>query len=79
VCVTRIVLRDSCDEVREVPLDHPGLVDGWWKVELRDHSIWRWTNGQGVLQLPVISGPAVLEIRATSAGMAYPHVAQAAA
>src|ERR1700722_1101799 len=33
VCVTRILLRDAYDEVREVPLDHPGLVEGWWKVE----------------------------------------------
>ena len=32
VYVERIVLRGA-SEVREVPLDHPGLSQGWWAVE----------------------------------------------
>jgi hypothetical protein len=32
VRVAHIVLR-GVDEVREVPVDHPGLTEGWWVVE----------------------------------------------
>jgi collagen type I/II/III/V/XI/XXIV/XXVII alpha len=72
VCVTRMLVRDACDDMREVPLDHPDLVDGWWQIERRDHRMWRWTNGQALLRLPANKGPVVLEICATSSGMAYP-------
>jgi Hint domain len=33
VYVERIVLRSGCDDVREVPVDHPGLLRDWWAVE----------------------------------------------
>src|SRR4029077_11539057 len=32
VHVKRIVLR-SANELREIPVDHPGLASGWWAVE----------------------------------------------
>ena len=31
----------------------------------------RWTNGDAVLPLPVLSGPTMLEIRAGNGGIAY--------
>jgi len=72
VCVTCILLRSDSGDLQEVPLDHPGLARGWWMVE-RDHMCkWRWTDGDGLLTLPAINGPAVLEIRVTNCGIAYP-------
>lgn len=71
VYVERIVLRGGCDAVQEVPVDHPGLLQGWWAVERNDWVMRRWTNGEAVLSLPVIDGPAVLEIRATTCGLTY--------
>jgi hypothetical protein len=62
VYVERIVLR-SADEVRELPLDHPGVSKGWWDVERDGVTIRRWTNGDAVLSLPAIGGPAMLELR----------------
>jgi hypothetical protein len=58
--------------VTEVPVDHPALSRGWWKVESNGTDMRRWTNGDAVLKLPVVDGPAMLEIRATSSGMEYP-------
>jgi hypothetical protein len=57
--------------MRQVPLDHPDLSQGWWAVERYGVVLRRWTNGDAVLPLPAIDGPAVLEIRASSGGMAY--------
>ena len=71
VYAERIVLR-SADGVTEVPVDHPALSRGWWKVESNGTDMRRWTNGDAVLKLPVVDGPAMLEIRATSSGMEYP-------
>ena len=70
VCVERIVLRDA-HEVREVPVDHPGLAQGWWAVERNGTALWRWTDGDAVLTLPASDGPAMLEIRAGNGGMTY--------
>jgi len=51
VCVNRIVLR-SGDQVSELPVDHPGLADGWWAAEGSNETLWRWTNGSAALPLP---------------------------
>jgi hypothetical protein len=70
VYVERIVLRGAT-EVREVPIDHPNLSQGWWAVERNGVAMRRWTNGEAVLPLPALHGPTMLEIRASSGGMAY--------
>ena len=57
----RIVL-NSAEELREVPLDHPGLTRGWWAVERDGQTMCRWTNGEAVLVLPALRGNVVLEI-----------------
>jgi hypothetical protein len=75
VCVTRILLRSDCNNVQQVPLDHPSLAQGWWMLERSNAGIWRWTDGEGVLPLLTINGPAVLEISTTSGRMAYPVAA----
>ena len=68
--VERIVLRGA-SEVHEIPVDHPDLSDGWWAVEQDGTAMRRWTNGDAALSLPAVQGPAMLEIRASSGGMAY--------
>ncbi len=70
VNVERIVLRGA-NELREVPVDHPGLSQGWHVVERDGVALRRWTNGDAVLPLPVLGGPTMLEIRAGGGGMAY--------
>ncbi|HVZ06521.1 Hint domain-containing protein [Rhodopila sp.] len=71
VYVERVVLRGH-NHVQEVPLDHPTLHQGWWAVERDGQELRRWTSGDAVLPLPVMQGPVVLEIAATSSGMSYP-------
>jgi hypothetical protein len=61
VRVKRIVLR-GMDETREVPVDHPDLTGGWWAVERDGQVMSRWTDGEAVLPLPVMSGAVMLEI-----------------
>ena len=52
VCaVARIVLRGA-NEVREIPVDHPSLSQGWWAVERDGTAMRRWTDGDAVLPLP---------------------------
>ncbi len=70
VNVERIVLRGA-NELREVPVDHPGLSEGWHVVERDGVALGRWTNGDAVLPLPVLVGPIMLEIRAGNGGMTY--------
>jgi hypothetical protein len=70
VYVERIVLR-STTEVRDVPIDHPSLSQGWWAAERNGTAMRRWTNGEAVLPLPPFHGPTMLEIRASNGGMAY--------
>jgi len=66
VPVTRLVLRGA-DEVREVPVDHPDLVDGWWAVEHDGQMMSRWTDGEAVLPLPPVRGIAMLEVHLAGA------------
>jgi hypothetical protein len=61
VRVKRIVLR-GMDELREVPMDHPGLTTGWWDIEREGQMMSRWTDGDAVLPLPAVGGPALLEL-----------------
>ena len=70
VNVERIVLRGA-SELREVPVDHPGLSRGWHVVERDGIALRRWTSGDAVLPLPALSGPTMLEIRAGNGGMGY--------
>ena len=62
VFVERIVWNGA-----DVPMDHPGLGDGWWAVEHDRAAIRRWTNGDAA----VPPGAGVLEVR-IAGGMAYP-------
>jgi len=66
VRVARIVLR-SVDDMREVPVDHPELVIGWWAVERDGQTMCRWTNGEAILPLPAMHGDAMLEIHLAGA------------
>ena len=61
VRVKRIVLRGA-DEVREIPMDHPDLQQGWWAVERDGQVMSRWTDGEAVLPLPAMRGVTMLEI-----------------
>ena len=70
VYVDRISLRGA-SEMREVPLDHPGLSQGWWAVDQKGAALRRWTDGNAIVPLPALEGPALLEIRAGRGAMAY--------
>jgi hypothetical protein len=59
--VKRIVLR-GVDELREIPLDHPGLTKGWWNIERDGQMMSRWTDGDAVVPLPAMDGPVMLEL-----------------
>ena len=61
VRVARIVLRGA-DEVREIPVDHPGLTEGWWAVERDGQGLSRWTDGDAVVPLPAMNGNVMLEV-----------------
>jgi Hint domain len=61
VRLARIVLRDAT-EVREIPVDHPDLKQGWWAVERDGTAMGRWTDGDAVLPLPAMHGVTMLEI-----------------
>jgi hypothetical protein len=61
VRVKRIVLRGT-DELREVPMDHPGLSAGWWDIERDGQMMSRWTDGDAVVPLPKMGGPVMLEL-----------------
>ena len=66
VRVKRIVLRGA-DELREIPVDHPGLTRGWWAVERDGQMMSRWTDGEAVLPLPAMRGTVMLEIHLAGA------------
>jgi hypothetical protein len=70
VNVERIVLRGA-SELREIPVDHPGLSQGWHAVERDGVVLHRWSTGDAVLQLPTLGGPTMLEIHANNGGMGY--------
>lgn len=70
VSVERIVLRDRTG-VKEIPVDHPELSQGWWAVEKVGSAPRRWTNGNATLELPATDGPTMLEVHASNGGMVY--------
>ncbi len=61
VRLARIVLRDAT-EVRQIPVDHPDLQQGWWAVERDGTLMGRWTDGDAVLPLPPLHGVTMLEL-----------------
>jgi hypothetical protein len=61
VRVKRIVLRGT-NEQREVPMDHPGLNEGWWDIEREGQTMSRWTDGDAVVPLPKMEAPVILEL-----------------
>ena len=61
VRVQRIVLRGA-NELREVPMDHPGLTKGWWDIERDGQMMCRWTDGDAVVPLPKMDGHVMLEV-----------------
>jgi len=66
------VARSTCGtDVRDIPVDHPALSQGWWAVEGSPQGLRRWTNGDAVLPLPAMDGTMVLEVRAGCAGIGY--------
>jgi hypothetical protein len=50
------------NELREIPIDHPGLTKGWWGVERNGQMMSRWTDGDAVVPLPAMDGPVMLEL-----------------
>ena len=75
VAVRRIVVRDSVG-LTELPPDHPGLTQGWHKVEHDDATMWRWTNGDAVLPIGPTQAPTLVEVQV---GMVMKHVVENAA
>ena len=72
VCVERIILRSADDtEQIPIPLDHPGLSQGWWATEREGMKLRRWTNGDATLRLPAALELPVLELHAGWDGMSY--------
>ena len=61
LAVTRLTLRAG-SSVETLPLDHPGLSDGWWEPERDGERMWRWTNGDAAISLD-IGGPTILEVQ----------------
>jgi hypothetical protein len=61
VMVRRVALEVGGD-VRMIALDDPSLADGWWEAERDAGGPWRWTNGDTVLPLPAMDGPALLRV-----------------
>jgi hypothetical protein len=75
VRVNRIVLR-GMDDLREIPMDHPDLTNGWWDIERDGQAMSRWTNGDAVVPLPKMAGPVMLELH-LAGEMVYVEEAEA--
>ena len=77
VRVRRIVLRGA-DDLLEIALDHPDLIQGWWGVERDGQMMSRWTDGEAMLPLPVMHGTVMLEIHLAEAMTYVVETARAA-
>lgn len=77
VYVERIVFKGR-GGVHEVPLDHPGLTQGWWDVERDRQALRRWTDGAAAVPVPPLDGPVLLELKASNSGLDYPRQAERA-
>ena len=51
IYVSRIIWHGA-DGPYDVPLDHPGLREGWWDVERAGDLLCRWTSGNALLPCP---------------------------
>jgi hypothetical protein len=71
------VLRRAGD-VQELPVDHPALSRGWLAAERDGQALRRWTDGNALLPLPVLHGPATLEVHVAGT-CAYPVARSSAA
>lgn len=71
VVVNRLRVRHGSDVV-DMALDGPGFASGWCDVEQSDRQMWRWTNGDAVLQLPAAHGATRLLDITIGSGMSYP-------
>ena len=72
VMLRALVLRSDA-ATTSIPLDHPGLQEGWWTAEwLSPTALRRWTNGDAVLPLPRgMAVPCLLEVDVAST-LPYP-------
>jgi hypothetical protein len=70
VGVVRLTVR-SGDDVETIPLDHAGLVSGWWDAERPDQQMWRWTTGNATVLLGN-TGPVILEVDVAHVLADYP-------
>jgi hypothetical protein len=50
VCVRRVVWYDR-EGSHDMPIDHPGLGEGWWDVEYVGQGLQRWTDGDALLPM----------------------------
>ena len=48
-------------------MDHPDITRGWWDIEHDGPMMSRWTDGEAVLPLPPMRGPAMLEVHLAGA------------
>ena len=70
VMMARITLRHVDGTVTSIPLDHPGLTEGWWAPEWHHTTaLRRWTKGHAPLPINT-QGPVVLDIEIAGT-MAY--------
>jgi hypothetical protein len=51
VAITHTIVR-STDKRFVIPADDPSLLQGWYPVETGASQLWRWTNGDAVIELP---------------------------
>jgi fibronectin-binding autotransporter adhesin len=77
VMLRGLTVRSGGDAV-PIPLDHPGLGDGWWQAEWHGPAILRrWTNGDALVPMPArTAGVCLLEVE-VAATLAYPVAATA--
>ena len=62
VAIGNITLRLG-EHVTVFPADHLPVGSGWHAVERSADSLWRWTNGAGVLLFDPLPVPAIMEIK----------------
>lgn len=54
----------------EIPLDSPGLCDGWWGLAREEDGFTRWTDGNALLVMSSSIGACILEVRLTHQSLA---------
>lgn len=75
VCVGRITVQTE-DGLRDIPVDHPALSQGWWRTEGDAGRILRWTNGNAAIVLP--AGARMVEFWINATGCLPSQVLSAA-